>query len=608
MTNSKINVTDLDFDQIKNNLKEYLRGQSEFTDYDFEGSALSTLLDVLAYNTHYQSLYYNLVVNESFLDSASKRSSVVSKAHELGYTPKSISSAKAYVNIVMINNQLSAPDIIEIPKYSPFTANIDGSTYTFYSTETHLAQRDGSVYTFPNVIIREGTPLSYQYVINESNTRAVIIPNLNVDADTILVKVQESAEVVDFSTFVQSDTILNISGTSKVFFLKELASGQHQLQFGNDVIGQALKPGNIVTIEYFVSKGSLANGCRSFSYGGPLLPNTTVSVLTINPAFGGSEGESIEDIRYNAPRFYTSQNRCVTVEDYRSTITMMYPLVKSVNVWGGEDNDPPSYGTIFVCPVSQNGQALAESEKNELLSSVINPRKSITTKIVIVDPDFMDVELAVSFYYNASLTTKTSTDLSKLVQDSILRYNNDYLNIFSGILKYSHLSRLIDDSDDAIISNIMTLKSRVYITPNYNQISSYKININNPIFNSGIAGESVLSDGIVTSLSPQLCYIDDAPVAGSTVGNLRLFYIENNIKRIVNSNVGSVDYSTGVITISNINIISSINTQVALTVKTDSNDIVSMKNRIVRIDPIKLSITPIIQSNYTDYQFTSSRK
>ena len=608
MANSKINVTDLDFDQIKNNLKEYLRGQSEFTDYDFEGSALSTLLDVLAYNTHYQSLYYNLVVNESFLDSASKRSSVVSKAHELGYTPKSISSAKAYINITMINNQLSAPDIMEIPKYSPFTANIDGSTYTFYSTETHLAQRDGSVYTFPNVIIREGTPLSYRYVINESNTRAVIIPNLNVDTGTIQVKVQENTEVVDFSTFVQSDTILNINGTSKVFFLKELASGQHQLQFGNDVIGQALRPGNIVTIEYFVSKGSLANGCRSFSYGGQLLPNTTASVLTIDPAFGGSEGESIEDIRYNAPRFYTAQNRCVTTEDYRSTITMMYPLVKSVNVWGGEDNDPPSYGTIFVCPVSQSGQALAESEKNELLSSVINPRKSITTKIVIVDPDFMDVELAVSFYYNANLTTKTSTDLSKLVQDSILRYNNDYLNIFSGILKYSQLSRLIDDSDDAIISNIITLKSRVYITPNYNQISSYKINTNNPIFNSGVAGESVLSDGIVTSLSPQLCYIDDAPVAGSTVGNLRLFYIENNIKKIVNPNIGFVDYSTGVITISNINIISSINTQVALTVKTDSNDIVSMKNRIVRIDPIKLSITPIIQSNYTDYQFTSSRK
>ena len=608
MANSKINVTDLDFDQIKNNLKEYLRGQSEFTDYDFEGSALSTLLDVLAYNTHYQSLYYNLVVNESFLDSASKRSSVVSKAHELGYTPKSISSAKAYINIVMINNQLNAPDIIEIPKYSPFTASIDGSTYTFYSTETRLAQRDGSVYTFPNITIREGTPLSYRYVINESNTRAVIIPNLNVDTSTILVKVQENAEVVDFSTFVQSDTILNINGTSKVFFLKELASGQHQLQFGNDVIGQALRPGNIVTIEYFVSKGSLANGCRSFSYSGQLLPNTTASVLTIDPAFGGSESESIEDIRYNAPRFYTSQNRCVTVEDYRSTITMMYPLVKSVNVWGGEDNDPPSYGTIFVCPVSQSGQALAESEKNELLSSVINPRKSITTKIVIVDPDFMDVELAVSFYYNANLTTKTSTDLSKLVQDSILRYNNDYLNIFSGILKHSQLSRLIDDSDDAIISNIITLKSRVYITPNYNQISSHKINTNNPIFNSGVAGESVLSDGIVTSLSPQLCYIDDAPVAGSTVGNLRLFYIENNIKKIVNPNIGFVDYSTGVITISNINIISSINTQVALTVKTESNDIVSMKNRIVRIDPIKLSITPIIQSNYTDYQFTSSRK
>ena len=607
MANSKINVTDLDFDQIKNNLKEYLRGQSEFTDYDFEGSALSTLLDVLAYNTHYQGLYYNLAVNESFLDSASKRSSVVSKAHELGYTPKSITSSRAIINVTMINNVLNAPDILEIPKNSPFTTNINGVAYTFYTPETHSAQRNGSVYTFSNITIREGYPLSYQYVIQEGATRDVIIPNSNVDISTISVKVQENAEIADFLTFVRSDTILNIDSSSKVFFVKELASGQYQLQFGNDVIGQALKPGNVVTVEYFVSNGDLANGARSFSYAGQLPSNTTISVLTINPSFGGTQAESNDSIRYNAPRLYTAQNRCVTVEDYRSTITALYPLVRSVNVWGGEDNDPPSYGEVFVCPVSQTGEALSESQKSELLTSIINPRKSITTRVSFVDPDFMDVELDVSFYYNPNATTKTSTDLSKLVQDSILRYNSQYLNIFSGILKYSQLSRLIDESDVSIISNIINMKSRVYLTPKYNQISSYRIAINNPIFNSGVAGESIMSDGLVTSLSPQLCYIDDVPVLNSSVGNLRLFYIENNIKIVVNPNIGSVDYTNGVITLNNINIISTVNQSVSFSVKTDSNDIASMMNRIVRIDPIKLSITPIVQSNYTNYQFTSSR-
>ena len=609
MANSKINVTNLDFDQIKNNLKAYLQGQSEFADYNFEGSALSTLLDLLAYNTHYDALYYNLAINESFLDSASKRSSVVSKATEIGYVPKSITSSSAIINLIMVNNSLTAPDVIEMARYTPFSTTIDGVSYTFYTTETHLATRNGATntYTLSNVTIREGYPLTYRYVIDSTNTTQLTIPNSSVDMSTLRVMVQDNAETSDFVTFLPSDTILNVGPASKVFFTKELSSGQYQLQFGNGVIGQALRPGNIVTLEYFASKGPLANGARVFTYAGQPLANTSVNTITVASSAGGADPESIENIRFNAPRLYATHNRCVTADDYKSTIMALYPTVKSVNVWGGEDNTPPSYGAVYISPVSQNGLALTESDKANLLSSVINPRKPITTRVIFVDPDFLEVDLNVSFYYDPNLTTKTSSDLTKLVQDTIIRYNDQYLNMFSGILKYSMLSRLIDNSDSAIISNIMTLKSRVYFSPIYNVVSNYQVSLDNPIFNSGIPDESILSSGVVTDLSPEVCYFDDVPIAGTSTGNIRLFYVQNNIKTIVNPNVGTIDYSTGMITISNINIISSIEDRVSLTVKTQSNDVVSAKNRIVSIDLTKLKITPIVQTNFGDYQFTSSR-
>lgn len=606
MPNSKINVTDLDFDQIKNNLKEYLRGQSEFTDYDFEGSALSTLLDVLAYNTHYQGLYYNLAVNESFLDSASKRSSVISKAHELGYTPRSIISSKAIVDLTMVNNQISAPDLIELPKYTPFTTNIDGVTYTFYTTENHIAYKNNTVYSFNNIQIVEGYPLSYQYNI-VADTKNIIIPNTNVDASSIRVKVQDSAEVSNFVTFTQSDTILNIDGKSNVYFLKELSTGQLQLQFGNDVIGKALDIGNIVTVEYFVTKGPIANGARTFSYAGNNISNTSISVTVINPSFGGTNAETIEQIRFNAPRFYTNQNRCITIQDYKSTITALYPLVKSVSVWGGEDNNPPRYGEVLISPISQSGEPLSESEKDFLLTNIINPRKPVTTRITFIDPEFIDLSLDVTFYYDVKNTTRTSLDLTKLVRDSILRYNNDYLNQFEGVFRYSVLANAIDNADISIINNIFRIKAYVSFFPLYNRNASYQIIFGNPIHQPAAPEESVLSDGFVISTNDNVCYIDDVPLPNTQMGNLRLFYLQNNIKIVVNSNIGTVHYSTGVISINDLNIISSINPSITFAIKTESNDVVSTNNKLIRIDDNRLFVKAIPQANLGQYQFISSR-
>ena len=608
MANSKINVTDLDFDQIKNNLKEYLRGQSEFTDYDFEGSALSTLLDILAYNTHYQGLYYNLAVNEAFLDSASKRSSVVSKANEIGYTPRSITGAQAVVNVVMVNNQLNAPTFIEIPKYTPFNTSIDGVAYTFYTTNNYIAQKNGGVYSFNNVSIREGYPLSYRYVINETTSNKVIIPNTEVDTSTIRVFVQDNAETAEFNTFVESKTILNIDGSSKVYFLKELSSGQYEIQFGNGVVGAQLAIGNVVAIEYFVSKGSLANGAKNFSYAGQLVANTSTSVVTISSALGGLDEEPIESIRFNAPRVYTTQNRVVTVDDYKSIIKAMYPDIRSISIWGGDENIPPAYGKVFISLVPNGDRRITNEEKDYILTNIINPRKVLGITPEFVDPNYLRIELNVSFYYNPTLTTRTTGELTNLVLQTIANYDNQYLNDFGDIFRFSQLSRLIDGTENSIVSNVTTVKLHYDVEPIYNVTTGYQINIGNPIYNSGTANQSIMSSAFVQVGSSEICYIEDSSNGAlDTIGTLRMFYVNSSGDKIYLRDVGSVDYVNGVINIVDLNITNLIGPTWAFSAKPQSNDVASIQNKFVQIDQQLLRITPVIDTTATPYTFPSSR-
>lgn len=608
MANNKINVTDLDFDQIKNNLKEYLRGQSEFTDYDFEGSALSTLLDILAYNTHYQGLYHNLAVNESFLDSASKRSSIVSKANELGYTPKSITSSKAALNIVMINNQLNAPAAIELPKYTPFTTQIDGIAYTFYTTESYVANKQNFVYSFTDISVVEGYPLTYRYVIDDNNSNSIIIPNSDVDTSTLKVKVQNNAETVDFQVFTTEDSIINLTADSKVFFLKELSSGQYELQFGNNVIGKSLSSGNIVTIEYFVSKGALANGAKIFSFSGQLAANTSISILTKTPSFGGSDAESINSIRWNAPRAYTTQNRCVTENDYKTLILKHYQNARSVNVWGGQDNIPPQYGKVFISIIPQSGDRLTSGEKQYILNNIVNPRKTLTVFPEIIDATNLNIEIKTTVYYDPLSTTNSLEDISRAVLQTILSYNNENLNVFDGVFKYSKLISAIDNSDAAINSNITTIQIRREIQPIFDSIAEYIIPLGNPIAQpKSTQITSIGSTGFYTTDSDQIVYLDDATNIGSSTGIIRLYYIDTLGNKNVIKNVGTVDYMSGLITLNNINITASLADTLDLIIKPDSSDIVSSRNQFIKIDPKYVTISVLPDSRQQPYIFTSNQ-
>jgi len=607
MSNNKINVTELDFDQIKSNLKNYLQGQDKFTDYNFEGSALSTLLDVLAYNTHYQALYYNLAINEAFIDSASKRSSVVSKAGELGYTPRSITSSRAIVNVVMTNAQLNAPEFIELPRLTPFTAvNEFTSEHTFYTTESRLAQRDGTTYTFNDVVIQEGYPLTYRQVINTVGTSDIIIPNINVDVNTIRVMVQTNAETSEFETYTRAESILNITEESTIYFLKELPSKQVMVQFGNGRLGLPLQPGNVVTIQYVVSHGSVANGVRLFKYAGPSFPNTSINTVTVTPSYNGADAESIEDIRFNAPRLYSTQNRCVTADDYRSVIKAMVPAVKDVNVWGGEENNPPSYGEVFISMINQSGGVFSEAEKSDILREVVTPRKPVTVRVKVIDPIFIDIGLRVNFYYDPLVTTKSNGDLTAIVHSAIQTYASQNLLSYAGVLRQSHLTRFIDDSDISILNSNVSVRLRVALQPVYNRSVDYQISLYNEILATATPTESVLSTGIITNLAPQICYIDDAPTS-STRGVLRLFYIENNIKVIVKDNIGSVDYRTGTIKVTGLTIMSTaVTNSLIFAIKPTTGDIGVTQNHVMRIDSGNLTITAIPQTSGS-YQPISGR-
>ena len=612
-TNRKITTSELDFDAIKSNIKTYLEGQSQFSDYDFEGSSLSVLLDILAYNTHYNALYTNLAVNESFLDSASKRSSVVSRAKEIGYIPHSATGATAKVNIV-VSNTTTTPASLTIPKNQPFSATVDGTTYNFYNTSAAVGTLSGSTYTFTDVEIKEGTPLEFKYTVADGVR--FLIPNEDVDLSTVTVRVQENASSATFDTFIREEELLELNGTSKVFFVKEIEGQLYELEFGNDTIGKGLANGNVVTIAYMTTNKDAANGARVFSYQGATLLGGTAAITTTMAATGGTDIEDIESIRYNAPRHYTAQNRAVTVEDYKSTIFRSYPEAQTINVWGGEDNVPPQYGKVFISIKPKTTTALTAGQKELIVTEILKNKNVVSITPEIVDPEYIDIEVTSTVYYNPRLTTRALSDIKDLVIDTIQTYNEDHLESFVGVYKHSNLSALIDNTEDSIVSNITTVKLHREVSVAYNLNTTYEINLGNPIYYSAVPEQSVSSHGFFIPGYTQTMYLEDSPSTTGHTGVFKMYYIENDIKTYVRT-FGEINYDTGYMKLNELTI-SGINTEESptfdLIIKPQSNDVVSIRNQLVQIRDEDIYVNVVAdkvalgdQAGNSNYVFTSSR-
>lgn len=605
MNNKNILTSELDFDLIKANFKNYLSGQSEFSDYNFEGSGLSVLLDILSYNTHYNALYTNLAINESFLDSASKRENVISKAKLLGYTPNSATCATAKVSLSVNANSLATkPGTIILPKYSTFTTAIDNVTYTFYTIDEHISYlNNNNMYVFTDITIKEGIYLTFRYVYN--NGSKIIIPNPNVDISTIVVKVMDNNDMINGIEYTLADNIIYLDKNSKVYFLREIDNGLYEIEFGNGVIGSAISVGNIINISYIVTNKSVVNGAKKFSYTGDGLLGLEPIVYTQYAASGGNNAEDLDNIRFNAPRFYSAQNRCITKHDYETVILSHFPQAKSVNVWGGEENIPPSYGDVFISIVPTTGLFLSDEQKDYIINEVLAPRKALTVHNKLVEPFYIDVALNTTYYYDKDKTSLSQKDLTGLVYTNIRDYSYNELEYFGKRLKYSRLSNIIDNTELSITNNITKLSLYVYLTPVYNIEYDYTINLDNPIFKNLVDAESIISNGFYIPNLSNVVYIDDVP-NNTNIGTLRLFYYNETVKVVI-KNIGTVDYNNGIIKLNNLVIYKLYCEGLRFKIIPNSYDVVTSRNQIIRIPPNMITVESVKLSDTEKYKFTSSR-
>jgi hypothetical protein len=451
------------------------------------------------------------------------------------------------------------------------------------------AAPSGNTFTFSNITITQGTPLTNTYTY-ETGT-IIQIPNQYADLSTLTVSVQDNSSSSVYNYFKPADTLVNVGSTSNVYWVKEMDDGLYEVDFGDGILGTALVPGNVVYLNYFVSDLDVVNGASTFSYNGPSLISaapTTVTVLSA--AVNGSDVETIDSIRFNAPKFYSSQNRAVTIDDYKAITYANVPVAQSVSVWGGEDNVPPVYGQVFVCIKPHNVATLTSVQKNDIITNVLKPRGIVSIIPNIVDPDSINVELSITAYYNDQITTKSPSDLATIITQVVSDYNNSDLQNFDGVFRFSKLSKLVDGADASIESNISTLVlQRAIANPQYNTSAEYIINLINPIRETGTPDNAVLSSGFYIPGSTNVYHLDD-----DGQGNIRLFYYgPDGSKVVANSSIGTVKYTTGYIDIKNLTISSLYDSSLYFTIKPLSNDVVSALSQYVQIDMANLVVNVI---------------
>ena len=595
MASNKLEVSELDFDDIKLNLKTFLQDQSEFQDYDFEGSGFAILLDLLAYNTHYLGFNANMLANEMYLDSADVRKNIVSLAKMLGYTPTSAKSPLANVDIT-INNGSGAT--VTMAKGTVFTTTVDGTSYQFVTNaETTISPLEG-VYKFSSVPIYEGTLVTFKYTVDSSDTdQKFLIPSVNADTSTLKVSVQNSSSDTTTNTYSKATSFTSLNDESKVYFIQESDEGKFEVYFGDGIVGKSLTDGNIVNLEYVVTNKTEANGASAFTLSGTIDGLSDVSISTVSNAQGGSEPQTKESIRFNAPLQYSAQDRAVTTSDYETKVLELYPNAQAVSAWGGEDEETPIYGTVKISIKAASGSTLTNATKLDLVTQL---KKFNVASVVpeIVDPETTSVLLTSQVKYDANATTKTSDTLKSNVITTLTNFNSNNLQKFDSIFRYSKVSKAIDDTDTSILSNITTLKIRKEFTPTLNSSTLYNIYFRNALYNphsehNKAAGGILESTGFkVDGDTTNEMFLDD-----DGAGNVRRYYIVSGVRTYANNTQGTINYDTGQITLNSLNIASisnirgSASTVIELTVKPDSNDVVPVRNQILEIDTANSSIT-----------------
>lgn len=591
-----IQVANLDFENIKTSLKEYLRSQSDFTDYDFDGSSLSTLIDTLAYNTYYTAFNTNMVVNELFIESATLRDNVVALAKQLGYRPKSVTSPSAYVTFTVTYNNPTTDTELLLKKGTGFVASYDNTIYQYVVLDDVKAQVSNRTALFENVEVREGTQLVNTFTVNTSlKSQRFILDNQNIDTNTIRVKVFPGGG--SFSEpWLVADNILGVDGSSKVFFLDEIEDERYELLFGDGVLGRKLENGSRVEVSYLTTSGPDSNGVRTFIFSGVLenpdgiTPNSfEVSINSTIASSGGEEIESTEKIRYTAPKSYGTQDRAVTADDYGAIVRKIYPAVSDIIIFGGEDQDPPDYGKVFIVIKPKDASYLTSITKNQIISDL---KKYAVASIepVIINPSILYVEINSKIYYNIEITDQTPSQIRDKVIGSVQNYiETSDVEKFNGKFRYSKIIGVIDDADNSINSNLTTVTMRKDFYPQLNSTFYYEICFQNS-FDKDCDGPVLSTTGFRVTEYPNFdVYLEDRD------NKIVLYRLDTATgeKVVLDKEVGDIDYAKGELKIYDLTIIkgSFFDNRISVRAKPLSNDIQALREVYLDVDVANSSFT-----------------
>ena len=593
MANGKISVSELDFNLIKTNLKTFLQSQTAFQDYDFEGSGLSVLLDVLSYNTHYMGFLANMATNELYLDSADIRNNIVSLAKMLGYTPNSPRAPRASINIVVNNGSGTS---ITMSKGTTFSTTIEETSYQYINNEDITSIPKDGVYTFSDVTLYEGTLVRFKYTVDSTDVdQKFIIPTPNADTSTLKVSVQNSA-TDSSSNFTLAGGYTGVDSISKVYFIQEGTDGRYEIYFGDGVTGFKLSDGNVITLEYIVTNKEASNGANVFSLQGDVGGFTDVSISTNSNAQGGAEAETDDSIKFNAPLNFAAQDRAVTTTDYETLVKQIYPNALSVSSWGGEDDETPRYGIVKIAIKAASGSTLTDQTKLDIVNG-LKPYNVASVKPEIIDPQTTSVLLTSNVRFDEKSTTKSATTLKSEIINFISNYNTSTLQKFDSVFRYSKLSSLIDNTDSSILSNITTVKIRKSFIPTLGSSAAYNIYFRNALYNPH-SGHNSTGGGILSSTGFKVTgsnfemFLDE-----DGLGNVRRYYLVSGVKTYANNTQGTIDYASGQITLNSLNIASISNirgaasTILEITVQPNSNDVIPVRDQIVEIDVANSLIT-----------------
>ena len=593
---SNINATDLDFNDISDNIKTYLKGQEKFKDYNFEGANLNVLIDMLAYATHVAGVNTNIAASELFLDSAQIRKNVVSRAKDLGFTPASEKSSAAQLEIKLSNvrqadGTIPTANDMTMPRGHNFQTVYDGITYNYVNTTSVVPTRDGVSFTYPTVDIVQGQYITDTYFFDSQiKNSKFVLSNSRVDKSKLEVSVNSNGVI---SKYTLSTEVSSITSSSRVFYAQENEEGFIEIYFGDDVLGKGLVDGDVISATYITVDEIHADGAKHFVMLDSINGFSTPTITTLSESSGGSEKEDIESIKFKATKFYTSQNRLVTLNDYKAKVSEYYPNADAVAVWGGEDNDPPEYGKVFISLKPQNSDYLSVAEKTDVQTK-LNQLNMLTVRPVIVDAEIVKILLTTVFKYNQNDTTLSKGELETIVRNAIVNFDNTNLNNFDSIFRHSNLVKDIDNANTAILSNITNVRLEKKKLIEIGKSEGLVIEFGNGFFHPH-DGHNKASGGILTTTGFKVdgdtvntYFFDDD---GS--GVIRRYSMQSGVRVFADLAAGTIDYTSGKISIDAIKFTSTVNsdTSIDFTVLPSSDDVVAIRGSLIDIsvDDIKVS-------------------